>query len=180
MEEDIILKEFEILHFSARFNDYDEDRIARWSRVNIVFRAFQNEDKSIYAKSMAMANAEDWCKATVYSDPKLVDQFFLETRVKFVKIPGSNLSKLVRASHPTIDLESLKTSGWTMNNDCYLSYIEKFDVFVFRDYIEDNEITRATLNILEGMKNEQHVNTSRFTDYSLFQRCLSTLHLFWD
>jgi hypothetical protein len=168
-------KSFEILHISSRESSADSEY--SWLRVNLVFRV--TDDHDILA---CKARSEEWSKTTIYEveDPEQIHNHFLHTQHKFEKIPGSDLSKLISFStDPEYDISDRKRSGWAFNSFYVLQYIDKFDVFVYRDYVEDNSVTRAALSMLEDLK-ETGTSTSRFVPFSTLTRCIDTLNNFWD
>ena len=165
----------QILHLSARESRPDNEY--RWLYVNIVFRVTDEHDTIA-----CQGRADEWVKTLIYEvdDPSEIDNHYLNTKHSFEEIPGTSLSKLVSAcTDPEYDISSKMRSGLSMNHHNTLRYIEKFNVFVFRDYVEDNFVTRAALSMLEDVKNGKQT-TSRFVPFSTFIRCVDTLHTFWD
>jgi hypothetical protein len=167
-------KDPKILHLSSRENSSDSEY--RWLHVNIVFKVYGACDK-IACSGLT----EPWKKTTLYEveNSEAIDKFY-ETRVmKFEPIPNTDLSTLVESYvDPEHDIRHLKRVGWSYN-DNYLNYIEKFDVFWFREYVEDNPVSRGALQLLQGLK-EGKGNASRFVPFSTLSRSISALHTFWD
>lgn len=167
-------KDPKILHISSRENSSDSEY--RWLHVNIIFRVYDKLDKIVCS-----GLAETWKQTTIYEveSPSVIDKFY-ETRVmKFEPIPDTDLSKLVESYvDPEYDIAPYKKMGWAYN-DNYLNYIEKFDVFCFRDYVEDNVVTRGALQLLQELKEGKN-STSRFVPFSTLSRSISALHAFWD
>lgn len=167
-------KDPKILHISSRENSSDSEY--RWLYVNIVFKVYDEFDKIVCS-----GLAETWKQTTIYEveSPSVIDKFY-ETRVmKFEPIPGTDLSKLVESYvDPEHDIAPYKKMGWAYN-DNYLNYVEKFNVFCFRDYVEDNAVTRGALQLLQELK-EGKDSTSRFVPFSTLSRSISALHAFWD
>jgi len=167
-------KDPEILHISSRENSSDSEY--KWLYVNIVFKVYDEFDKIVCS-----GLTETWKQTTIYEveSPSVIDKFY-ETRVmEFKPVPGTDLSEFVESYvNPEHDITPHKKVGWAYN-DNYLNYIEKFDVFWFRDYVEDNAVTRGALQLLQGLK-EQKDNPSRFVSFSTLSRSISALHTFWD
>lgn len=70
------------------------------------------------------------------------------------------------------------TTVHVFNLNPLVRYIEKFNVFVFTEAVNDCAISKACIETLRGL---QHgYNPSRFTKESLFRRTLETLDIFWD
>ena len=167
-------KDPEILHISSRENSSDSEY--KWLYVNIVFKVYDELDKIVCS-----GLTETWKQTTIYEveSPSVIDKFY-ETRVmEFKPIPGTDLSELVESYvDPKHDIKHLKKTGWAYN-DNYLNYVEKFDVFCFKDYVEDNLVTRGALQLLRELK-EGKDSGSRFVPFSTLSRSISTLHAFWD
>ena len=99
--------------------------------------------------------------------------------MEFKPIPGTDLSEFVESYvNPEHDITPHKKVGWAYN-DNYLNYVEKFDVFYFKDYVEDNAVTRGALQLLRELK-EGKDSGSRFVPFSTLSRSISALHAFWD
>jgi hypothetical protein len=168
-------KDPEILHLS--FRESDPDNECPWLYVNVVFRVFEEHDIM-----SCKTHSEDWVRSVLFEvdDPKAIDLYYLNTKFKFEPIENSELSRLDRfIVDPEYDISHLKRSGWESNPYNFLQYKEKFDVFVFREYVEDNEITRSALKILNDLKQGEKVS-KRFVAFSTLIRTLSTLNTFWD
>jgi len=168
-------KSFKILHLSYR--EAPPDNEYRWLRVNLVFRVFDEHDASV-----CESRAEEWSKNLFYEveDPEEIHNHFLHTKHKFEKIEGSDLSKLVSVcTDPKFDISNKKRSGLSLNPFYTLQYIKKFNVFVYRDFVEDNPVTKAALCMLETLRNGGKVS-SRFVSISTLIRCIDTLNTFWD
>ena len=68
-----------------------------------------------------------------------------------------------------------------MNDDNFLIYLDKFNVYRFHEIIEDNRITRAILRELYAMHTDgDYQSSSRFVPISRLTRCLKVLSVFWD
>ncbi|MEY2973072.1 MAG: hypothetical protein RI886_849 [Pseudomonadota bacterium] len=165
----------QILHLSYRESEPDNDY--KWLYVNLVFKVTDEFD--IIA---CKGRAEEWTKTILYEveDAEEIHNHFLHTRYKFNKIENSELSELSSyTTEPEFDISNKKRSGLALNPHHILQYIEKFDVFVFREYVEDNFITRAALSMLKDLE-ENKKTGSRFVPFSTFIRCVDTLNVFWD
>jgi hypothetical protein len=167
--------DFKILHISYKQSSPEDEY--NWLRVNLVFRVVDEYDL-IVCKSMS----EEWSKASLYEvdDPVQIHNHFLHTGHEFKKIENTELSRLISFStDPEYDISDKHRVGFSLNPNYILQYIEKFNVFVYRDFVEDNPVTRATLSMLEDLKNTGK-STSRFVSFSIFTRCITTLNTFWD
>jgi hypothetical protein len=64
-------------------------------------------------------------------------------------------------------------------NEWYcLEYKERFNVYVFREIVEDCEVTRGAIREIRRVR--EGGLESRFTEASRVRRCLMTLSIFWD
>jgi hypothetical protein len=164
-----------ILHLSYRESAFDNEY--KWLYVNLVFKVTDEYDIIV-----CNSRAEEWSKTAIYEveDTKQIDEHFLHIKHTFKKIEGSDLSELVSVcTDPKYDISDKQRRGFALNSFHILNYIEKFDVFVYKDYVEDNPVTRAALSMLEGLKNGESPG-SRFVSFSTFIRCIDTLNTFWD
>lgn len=165
----------QILHLSTR--ESPPDREYRWLYVNLVFRVTDEHDFL-----SCKGRSEEWCRTYLYEvdNEQEIHNHFLHTKHRFEKIEGSELSKLVSfTTEPEYDISDKKRSGLALNPFYHLQYIEKFNVFVFKEYVEDNFVTRAALSMLNDLKDNKET-ASRFVPFSTFIRCVDTLNNFWD
>jgi hypothetical protein len=167
-------KDLEILHISHRKSEPDNDY--EWLYVNVVFKIYDETSRSV-----CFGRVDPWKQSFLYEveEPSIIDKFYESRTMKFEPIPGTELSKLVEESvDPQYDIRPYKRRGW-MYNDSYLQHVKQFDVFCFKEYVEDNLVTRAALQMLQDLKDTGE-SASRFVPFSTLSRCLETLHTFWD
>lgn len=169
--------DFDILHLSYRESDPDSEY--KWLKVNIVFKV-TDELNGQLCDNYSSA----WTKTFIWEvdDPARIDQYFLHTRMEWEDDDDLEKGHKKLAgfrTDPQYDISYTKKHGWSINNFEFLKKIEKFNVYRFHDYIEDNSITRSALLMLEGLKNGEDTG-SRFVSFSTLTRCLMVLHLFWD
>jgi hypothetical protein len=145
--------------------------------VNLVFKVSDELDRVA-----CQGKAKEWSTTSIYEvdDAEKIHNHFLHTRLEFEEMEGSNFSKLTSSlTDPEYDISDKKRVGLSLNPFYTLQHVEKFDVFVFKDYVEDNPVTRGALSMLEDLKN-QGKTSSRFVAFSTLIRCVDTLHIFWD
>lgn len=68
--------------------------------------------------------------------------------------------------------------GEVVNEWYCLEYKERFNVYVFREIVEDCEVTRGAIREIRRVREGEL--ESRFTEASRIRRCLMTLNMFWD
>lgn len=165
----------QILHLSYRESSSDSEY--KWLKVNIVFKVFDEHER--YSCD---AEASDWTKTYLWEveDPEAIHLHFSHTKMEWTETSEGRLSRLKDfVTDPKYDISHLKRSGWQTNFDQLLTKVEKFDVYRYYDYVEDNPVTRGALKVLEELK-ENGTNGSRFVAFSTLIRSLRVLHLFWD
>jgi hypothetical protein len=165
----------QILHLSYRESKPDSEY--KWLYVNLVFRVTDEFD--IIA---CKGKAEEWSKTTLYEveDAEKIHNHYLHTRMKFEDVENSE-HKVLRSfiTEPEFDISDRKRTGLALNPFYVLQYIEKFDVFTYKEYVEDNFVTRAALSMLTDLEGGKPTN-SRFVPFSTLTRCIDTLNTFWD
>lgn len=165
----------QILHLSYRESPSDSEY--KWLKVNVVFRVFDE-----YEKGNCDADASDWTRTYLWEveDPETIHLHFVNTKMEWSEADEKGLTTLRDfVTDPQYDISHLKRSGWQTNFDQLLTKIEKFDVYRYYDYVEDNPVTRGALKLLEELK-ENGSNGSRFVPFSTLIRSLRVLHFFWD
>lgn len=167
---------FSILHLSRRTNPSRSDSTP-WILVNLVFRVFDEIDRETCVRM-----TEDWVKGTVYCVDNVedIDRYYHSMTRKFEPVPGSDFVRMVSTPCKEFDISDRKYTGWTYNFDNYLKYVKKFDVFIYKDYVEDNPVTRAALAMLDELKNGEESGSSRFVPFSTLTRNIRVLNTFWD
>ena len=164
-----------ILHLSCRESKPDKE--IRWLYVNLVFRAFEELD-IVVCKN----RSEEWSQSYLFEveDAEEINNHYLNTRFVFEDeedVDWAEMSQMV--VDPKFDISEKKRHGFALNPYHTLSYVEKFDVFVFREFVEDNVVTRAALSMLEDLRAGKKPG-SRFLAFSTLMRCINTLDNFWD
>jgi len=165
----------QILHLSYRESSSDSEY--KWLKVNIVFKVFDEHERF-----SCDAEASEYTKTYLWEveDPEVIHLHFLNTKMEWSEADEKGLTTLKDfVTDPQYDIAHLKRSGWQSNFDQLLTKIEKFDVYRYHDYVEDNPATRGALKLLEELK-ENGSNGSRFVPFSTLTRSLRALHLFWD
>lgn len=165
----------QILHLSYRESTSDSEY--KWLRVNIVFKVLDEHDKIV-----CDAESSEWTKTSLWEveDPEKIYLHFLNTRMKWSEPDENGTTTLEKwITEPEYDISDKKRNGWESNFDQLLTKIDKFDVYRYHDYVEDNPATRGALKMLEDLKQEGK-NTSRFVDFSMLIRSLRVLNTFWD
>lgn len=166
----------QILHISYRENPSDSEY--RWLKVNIVFRVFDEHEKI-----RCDLDSSDYVKTYLYEveNPEKITLHFAHTEMEWLETEGKGDLLQLKAfvTDPEHDISHLKRGGWQINPHQFLRKIEKFNVYRYNDYIEDNPVTRGALELLENLK-ENGSNGSRFVSFSTLIRSLMALDLFWD
>lgn len=136
--------------------------------LNVVFKVYDKDYKrKIDSLSQEYVRSSVW----VVNDPKEIEQYY--DNIIFDRIPENGWYK-------SRSLFKKKTvSGWSINDFKCLTYIPKFDVYRFREYVENNKITRAAIETLESLKLGEE-NSARFVDVATLTRCIRALDIFWD
>lgn len=165
----------QILHLSYREAPPGHDY--KWLKVNIVFRVFEEHDKS-----SCEASSSPWAFTSIFDveSPEQIDEYYANGTMVFSDHEPGKGSFLKRFEVPAeYDISDKKSTGWAMNPNELLIRIEKFDVYRYYQYIEDNAATRGALSLLENLK-QTSTTTSRFVCFSTLIRSLKVLDTFWD
>lgn len=150
---------FQIRHFSIHQGCGDDG--VEWIDVNLIFSV--DPEYRMYADGPS----REWLRGILYEvdDPAQIINFYDEIPVGVLR----------EQQHPA------KRVGYVMNDDNYLIYLPKFDVYRFCDTVEDNRVTRAILRELGELHSDGAVVPSgRFVPISRLFRCLRALSTFWD
>ena len=132
--------------------------------VNVVFRCDRSDSYDTdFAWHQAKAFSEDYRQVLTIDDPKRYENWLMSE-------DGWSLSS--------------KYDGygraWTHGEPTW-KYIEKFDVFWFREWIADCNPTRAIIQDLWFYKNNGKLpEVYRSTDECIILSHLRTLHSYWD
>ena len=168
------LSDPKILHISAWPSRPESEH--KWFLVNVVIQVYEKEDICV-----CDAYCQDFCRNLLYEveDPELIHLHYLHTTHFSKKVEGTNLSELISTHDPEYDISDRIHKGWTNNPEQFLTRTKKPGVYMFKQYVEDNLVTRAAIKMLHDIK-EGEPNTSRFVIFSAIKRCLSALETFWD
>jgi hypothetical protein len=163
-----------ILHLSYRESPPDSEY--KWLYVNVVFEVDNEHDVAV-----CDGYSEEWSRSFLYEveNPEKIHRHFLHCKHKFKPIEGTELSELETIYDPEYDISDKKRSGWSYNQFNILVKAKKPGVYFFREYVEDNAITRGALQLLEELKDKGR-NGSRFVPFSTLSRSLLVLNTFWD
>jgi hypothetical protein len=175
-------KEIEILHLSARpnfkggsgFQKYNGNLFdSPYVSVNVVFRCHDE-----YAKQWAKKESEEYRKLFVTKSPELAEKYYSGLTTRFLKPEGDQLfGKMVfensdNIKHSDVYFEAYEHNAYTM-----LQYIEKFDVYTYKEHIEWGPAVSGLLQELENIRNG--CSTSMNSDSGNFSRVIKALDLFW-
>ncbi len=181
---------FKILHHSYRLKwasgqkiaeILDEDEVPDWKYYvyNLVFRASGN------LKEMCMKDTQKWKEEKVCIDTEKYDEYIRGLSLNYGELTSEKLNEKSYSYYPVefennsgIDRESLFVQGYLDNFSPFLIYIDKFDVFQFREYIQYNPATTGIIQFIEELKHE--CNYGITANYSQFYSCLKALEGFWD
>lgn len=180
--------EFEILHHSYRLRwasgqklaqILGEDDVPDWQyyTYNLVFRA-KNE-----FKEMCMSDTLNWKDGRVCIDTEGYDKYIdglsmSWDREEILHADGKPYHEVKIENGSGIDRDSLFVKGKIENISPFLIYIEKFDVFQFREYLQYNPATEGILKFIDELKTG--CNYGITANYSQFYSCLKALEGFWD
>jgi hypothetical protein len=191
-------RQFKILHHSYRLywasgekfakniglTKEDGDDFPDWHYYNhnLVFRA------SGEFKDMCLRDTQKWKEVSVCIDTEKYDEYIdgiefdfgdKETREPVGEYNGEPYYPLEIKNNSGIDRDSLFVTGYTDNYSSFLTYIEKFDVFRFHEYIQYNPATVGILEFIDELK-EGKSKYGICCDYNQFHSCLKSLEFFWD
>jgi hypothetical protein len=187
-------RQFEILHHSYRSKwasgekfsekiglDKDEDQFPDWQyyTYNLVFRA------SDEFKEMCLQDTQKWKETKVCIDTEKYDEYidgmnydFNEDLKPIGEWNGEPTYEWKPKNNSGIDRSSLFVTGYTDNYSSFLTYIEKFDVFRFHEYLQHNPATTGILKFIDELKEGKSYGIC--CDYNQFYACLKSLEYFWD
>lgn len=190
-------KLFEILHHSYRLRwasgqkfaeklhlpKEEADEFPDWQyyTYNLVFRA------SGEFKKICLQETQKWKETSVCIDTEKYDEYIdgiefdfgdKETREPVGEYNGEPYYPLNMKNNSGIDRDSLFVKGHIENFSTFLIYIEKFDVFQFRDYLQYNPATIGILKFIDELKDGKSYGIT--CSYNQFYGCLKSLEFFWD
>jgi hypothetical protein len=144
---------------SLRVNEY---RGAKFDVPYLVVNCTFKVDPGTSLWQMAKGESEEYVQRLTIDDPEKYEHW-IETQCGFdqFRYPGYG-------------------RAWTPQ-DVPWRYIEKFDVFWFREWVADCRVTRAVIAELEHYKEHgTFASTHRSTDEYAVLRYLRCLESFWD
>ncbi len=149
--------QFAILHHSARYKQTTNQN-GDWTFVdyNLVFSA-----DNVEFKKMCNELCSEWIEKVYVQDKGLANRYLM----------GEGIDGLNR--------DEIFIKGWEYQFP-HLVYIEKFDVFQFRDYIQDNPVTRGIITYIDNLKDRIVYGNKYIDPYSVFYACLNNLQYWWD
>jgi len=186
-------RQFEILHHSYRSRWASGEKFAQKLRMdddipdwqyyvhNLVFRA------SGEFREMCLQDTKKWKEISVCIDTKKYDEYIdgtefdfgdKETREPVGEYNGEPYYPLNIKNNSGIDRDSLFVKGYTDNYCSFLTYIEKFDVFRFHEYLQYNPATIGILKFIDELKEGKSYGIT--CDYNQLYACLKSLEYFWD
>ena len=131
--------------------------------VNITFRIQDDEEEGNWSSLRAKAEAEDYREVLTIDDPKRYEDWLMRP-------DGWNLSSRYDGYG----------RAWTFQ-DCPWRYIEKFDVFWFREWIADCSVTRAILNEIDYYRFHNKLpSVYRAMESEIILSHLRALQSYWD
>jgi hypothetical protein len=189
--------QFEILHhsyrmrwasgqkFAEKFHLCGEgpEEIPDWQyySYNLVFRAFDD------FKGMCLAETKNWKEGSVCIDTQKYDEYIEgidfdfgdeEIREPAGEYNGEPYYPLDFKNNSGIDRDSLFVKGHIENFSPFLIYIEKFDVFWFREYLQYHPATTGIIKFIDELKEGKSYGIT--CSYHQFYCCLKSLEYFWD
>jgi len=171
-EKDTLSKGFHIRHLSHRtktsFDSYGN--AIKFIILNIVFEAHNENLKDTLNQSL-----ENFKKYNFCLDKEKLENYYKEKFENYFYSDNDTKEKLKKP-------QDFWVEGYTFNQDVLcdnIHYIEKFDVYQFHSYLQDNPLVRGAIQYLEDMKQGEK-NISRFEEWSIFESILNTLVFWWD
>ena len=110
----------------------------------------------------------EFCKNIMYcvDDPEDITRYYID--------------KVIEGKVGDFEKDTIKR-GYTLNPHQILHKKKKNPgVYYYKEAVEDNEVTRAAIALLQRIKNDPSSNISRFVSISTILRALSCLDIFWD
>jgi len=191
-------RQFEILHHSYRvywasgekfaqnigIEKKEGDEFPDWQYFNhnLIFRASRE------FKEMCLQDTKKWREISICIDTEKYDEYIAGTDFDFgdeeIREPvgeynGVPYYPLDIKNNSGIDRDSLFVKGYTDNYASFLTYIEKFDVFRFHEYLQHNPATTGILKFIDELKEgEKHYGIC--CDWNQFYAALKSLEFWWD
>jgi hypothetical protein len=132
--------------------------------VNCVFKCSRSNDPGEdFAWAQAKAFSEEYRKVLTIDDPERYEEWFMSAAGWDILTKYDGYGR-----------------AWT-HEDPTWRYIEKFDVFWFREWVADCSVTRAIIAELEHYRTHGKLpSVYRSTDECIILSHLRTLHEYWD
>lgn len=146
--------------------------------VNCVFRVNRVDDfESSYYFDKAMAASEEYRKVVVTGSAEEEEEKFQTGFADYLESGSEDgLDYLVSMINSMPPPEMV----WTYN-ESHLTYIKKFDVFWFREWIADTNVTRFILQELREYQTKGKLSSVyRTTNEEIVLKHLETLQSYWD
>lgn len=159
---------FDIIHFSYRVRGIlsKELESSMEAKVNIVFR-IDKEDE--YLKRRCDRLSSEFSQVTTISS---IDDY---------KTYLSNLEQITNLEswlNENDEYGKIFTNHYTVNDNPLLTYIPKFDVYCFREWVDWCPATQGIIKEIEFLRKEN--NWSSCSSGCHFLRCLQSLDIFWS
>lgn len=113
--------------------------------------------------------SEEFCKDIMYcvEDPEDITKHYMD-------------SVLADGDKPSTDISEKIMRGFVHNPRFIFSEEKESGVFIYKEYVEDNEITRAVVAMLKRLRDNPTSDHSRFVLLSGILRAITCLDAFWD
>lgn len=162
---------FIIRHFSSREDVYRSH--VKWYKINLVIEAIDDELRGVLKKKSSKWKDIEYCE-----NIEIGEKYFDGLELHHVPLENSKMTRAVFTNSHGLERSDVFKNGYQYDYSLFIEYLPKFDVFVYRDYVENNGITRATIKQIKKLADGE--NDSRFANWGQFVRCLETLFLWWD
>lgn len=164
--------QFTILHHSARYKQTTNQN-GDWTFIdyNLVFSA-----DNVDFKMMCTQLCSDWVERLYVQDKELADRYLKDVEIRK---DDDDADDWVPYHKDGLNRDEIFIKGWE-HQFPHLIYIEKFDVFQFRDYIQDNPVTRGIITYIDNLKDRIVYGNKYIEPYSVFYACLNNLQYWWD
>lgn len=142
--------------------------------TNLVFKALTEE-----FREECDHLCQEHVPGLIITDIKKHDDYFENLYFEEKGEPDeAGLVEFASVSPSGLKFEDFTQRGLTYNHFQVLRKIEKFDCYRYHNYLQDNQIVRGTLRMMDSLSRGN--NPSRFASYGVFTTCLKTLEMWWD
>lgn len=169
-------KNIDILHFSVRPNFLGgngirvQSGLSAYAIFNIVFRC-NSENAKMYAEKYSA----EYRKVFAAESKERIEEYYENLELVFKE--KSDIEGLGKVEFKGIPREEVFKEMWIHETDQFISYIEKFDVYRYYQYIEWNQAIPGLIQELENIRNDN--SRSMVADYCLFFNILKAIDIFW-